>query len=363
MRGAVKTEMMRERLEPVLPFFILLSLLYLGFLTLRPFVPALLWALTLGVALAPLHIGLQRRLWGRRALATFAATLLMLLFLLLPMLGLSRALIAFVPEILHWIDGLSLPQKDGDAGLALHATNLFSRDLELVWSTIRSDFAAIQTYFGSELRPFAVWLLGEGRVLGTFVLEFGLGILVAAILLHHQDEVRPFLERFFLRVGGPTGLKMAGHAGITIRSTFLAVLLAAAAQSAVASVAYIVSGVPHWAILCALTFLLAMFQVGPFLIWIPIAIWLVQGGQPGLAVFVCVWGLVAVGLTDNLVRTVFVSKASKVPGILAFLGAIGGLFAWGIVGVFLGPVIVAVCHKIAIEWVNEPLGRSGGAPG
>lgn len=345
---------MSERLEALVPVFILLSVLFMGFLTLKPFVPALLWALTLGVALAPLHTGLENRLWGRRALATLVTTLLMLLFLLLPIIGLSRAMIAFVPDILHWVDGLALAPKEGQAGLSLNADNLLSRDLELVWATIRSDIVAIQGYFGAELRPFAVWLLGEGRVLGTFVLEFALGILVASILMHHQQDVRLFLRQFFLRAGGPGVLQMAIHAGNTIRSTFLAVLLAAAAQAAVASVAYIVSGVPHWAILCALTFLLAMFQIGPILIWIPIAIWLVQGGQPGLAVFVCVWGLVAVGLTDNLVRTVFVSKTSKVPGILAFLGAIGGLVAWGIVGVFLGPVIVAVCHKIAIEWVAGP---------
>ena len=350
--GRVTTESAKKKLESALPVVLLLSLAFLAFTVLRPFLPALLWALTLGVALAPLHSALQKRLWNRPSLATTVVSLLMLLFLLLPMLGLSRALIAFVPDIVKWVDDMELPSHNGGVGLTLDAGNLISRDIAQVWATLRSDMSAIQEYFGSEIKPFAAWLLNEGRMLGSFVLEFALGILVAAVLMHEQTRVAQFLRQLFLRIGGPETLETASHAAMTIRTTFIAVLLAAAAQTAVASIAYVASGVPHWAILCAATFLLAMLQVGPILIWAPVAIWLVQGGQTGLAVFVTLWCLIVVGLTDNLVRAVFVSKASHVPGLLAFLGAIGGLMTWGIVGVFLGPVIVAVCYRMAVGWVS-----------
>ncbi len=342
----------RDVIEMILPFVIVFAIFFLGYQTLRPFLPAMLWALTLGVSLAPLHARLRARLWGRAGLATTVVTILMLLLLLLPMIGLSRAIIAFIPDVLKWIDGLSLPTELENAGL-YRRDKLTDQEPSILWARLKSDVAIIEGYFGTELKPFASWLLQEGRQVGGFVLEFALGIVLAAILLQKQDRVGPALERLFLRIGGETGSHMAAHAAVTIRSTFLAVILAAAAQSAVASVAYIASGVPHWAILTALTFLLAMFQVGPVLIWVPIAVWLALGGQPGMAVFVCIWGLVAVGLTDNLVRTVLVTKASEIPGILAFLGAIGGLLAWGIVGVFLGPVIVAVCYKMVLVWGGD----------
>jgi hypothetical protein len=110
---------------------------------------------------------------------------------------------------------------------------------------------------------------------------------------------------------------------------FIGLLSSAAAQTAAASFAQFVAAVPHWPVLALVTFILAMVQIGPILVWAPIAIWLWVDGQTAMAVFMAGRGLVVVGLIDNIVRAVIVSRASELPALLALLGAIGGLVAPG----------------------------------
>ena len=127
---------------------------------------------------------------------------------------------------------------------------------------------------------------------------------------------------------------------------------AAAAQTTVASFAYWLAGAPHWPILSLLTFVLGLIQIGPILIWLPLSIWLWIDGQIAMSIFVSGWGLLFVSLTDNVVKAMVLARGANLPAILAFLSALGGLIAWGIVGLFLGPVMVAVCYQIIRSWLQ-----------
>lgn len=342
----------REVIETALPLAALLLLLFLGALTLRPFLPALLWGAILSVSLYPAHRRLVGRLGGRRSLATLATALALCVVMLLPIAGLARALIAFIPEALTWLESsggpafLPGPPSTGVLGLA-------EAEARSVWDAFLGDLDAVRKQFGANVQPVASWLLSEGRVVGTFVLEFALGVVIASILLNNAERIAAQLGRFAHRVGGDFGAETVSRAVLTIRSTVFGILGSAAAQAAVASVGYVVVGAPHWPILALATLLLGILQVGPILIWAPIAIWLWLAGEVGLAIFLTAWGLVAVGLTDNLVKTAVVSRGAKVPAILAFLGALGGLITWGIVGIFLGPVIVAVCYQLILRWLQD----------
>jgi predicted PurR-regulated permease PerM len=343
---------MKGTVEAFLPFAILLTIFILGFITLRPFIPAIVWALVLSIALAPLHERIETAVWGNRKLATALIAVLMIVVLLLPIVGLSRAILAFVPEALAWLETLS------EAALRERITvpdgsSFWQGDLAAIWNTIVADLAIIQRHTDSDFRPLLLWLVEESRLLGAFVLEFALGIILAALIINQKHQIATALERLFGRLAGGSGRPVAATAIVTIRSTVYGILGAAAAQTLAASVIYIVSGVPHWMMLSFLTFILAMVMVGPILVWAPIAVWLLIDGHVMLGLFVVFWGLVVVGLTDNLVRSVAVARTSDLPASLAFLGAIGGLLAWGVLGVFLGPVIVALCRHLILEWVRE----------
>ena len=357
----------RDALDTSLPLVVLLLLVLLGFSTIRPFLPAILWGVFLSVSLMPFHRRVVHALGGRRLLATIAVGCLLTLVLILPILGLSRSLVAFLPEALVWISEEGTTLIDPDGVPVEVERNLFTGEIRSIWDTLLRDLQFIRDHFGEELRPAALWLIREGRLVGVFLAEFALGVLLASILLYRAEPLGRVAGVFLDRIGGAFATGLGRKAVITIRSTVLGLLGSAAAQTAVASFAYYLADVPHWPILSMLTFMLGLVQIGPILIWLPISFWLWSNGQIGMAIFVSLWGLVVVGLTDNLVKSLVVARGADVPALLAFLGAVGGLLSWGVVGIFLGPVILAVCYQLALGWLErdvlepepEPENRNG----
>ncbi len=140
---------------------------------------------------------------------------------------------------------------------------------------------------------------------------------------------------------------------LTIRYTVLGILGSAAVQTALAAFSFWVVGVPHWPLLAFASFLLGLLQVGPVLVWGPIAIWLWLQDNTGMAIFLSVWGLIVVGLSDNAVKSLVVARGADLPTVLVFLGAVGGLLIWGIVGIFLGPVVLALCMELLLWWLED----------
>ena len=351
----------RELIDGALPLFILLTLFFIGFTTLEPFLPAIVWGIILSVSLRPVHDQFTRKLAGRRTLATLVVGIFMVLILVLPIAVLSRALIAFMPDAIQWISDIGGPSLSPDVTNSSPTASSEDR-LAALWTSLIADLQYVRNHFSDELRPVAFWMIGEGRLLGSFVIEFALGVLLATILLHQARSTGLAFENFVERVGGSFGKDIVERSVLTIRSTVFGLLGSAAAQTAVASFAYWLAGAPHWPILSLFTFMLGLIQIGPILIWLPLSIWLWVDGQIGMSIFVSVWGLIVVGLTDNVVKTLVVARGANLPAILAFLGAIGGLITWGIVGLFLGPVIVAVCYQIILAWLQPDLAPAENHP-
>lgn len=340
----------RDLIEAALPLIVLLTLFFLAYNTLEPFLPALVWGVILAVALKPSHDALLRRLGGRRGIATALLTLAMTIVLIVPMLGLSQALLAFLPELLRW-------GTEQTAALAPNETAAPTLPLpsspETIWGAIRDDVNFIRGHFEDEIRPVVFWLISEARLVGTFVFEFALGVILAAVLLHRSSPVGTAFLNLAERVAGPIAHSIASSAVVTIRSTVFGVLGSAFVQTALASASFWFVGAPHWPVLAMITFILAMIQIGPILVWVPLSIWLWGDGETVLAIALIAWSIGVVGLSDNLVKMVMVSRGADIPSILAFLGALGGFLTWGIVGLFLGPVVIAVCYQITLLWLRQ----------
>lgn len=338
----------RELLERVLPLCAIAIVFILGALALSPFAPALLWSVFVSVALFPLHGNLTNRLGGARGIATTITVIGLIVIVLLPMLFLLRSIIAVLPEL---------------AVLLLEEVNLEKIGLDVpanmpptwinLWNGLRDDFEAIKSIAGNDLRLLLSSLMFEGRLIGHFVLEFLLGLILAAVILQNGPPLHQLSAKAFQKLGGVRGLKLAERSVLTIRYTVLGILGSAAVQTAIAAFAYWLVGVPHWPLLAFATFMLGLLQVGPVLIWGPLALWLLWGGQSGMAIFLALWGLFAVGLSDNAVKAVVVARGANLPATLVFLGAVGGLLIWGVVGIFLGPVILALCLELILWWLEE----------
>ena len=171
-----------------------------------------------------------------------------------------------------------------------------------------------------------------------------------AVFLANRHRVSVFATTFFDRIGGAFATHLLDKSVLTTRSTVRGVVGSAVAESVVAAFGYWLAGVPAWALLGGLTFFAALVQIGAPLVWIPVTIWLFAQNEPAWAIFMIAWGAVVVYTVENVSRPILAGKASHLPGLLIFVGVVGGLFAWGLIGVFLGPVILAVAYELIQEW-------------
>jgi predicted PurR-regulated permease PerM len=340
-----------KTIERILPVTVLLAVIMIALLTLYPFLPAILWGGMLAIAVEPRYQWLVRKLDGRRGRAAWLTGIILALLFMIPTIGLARALLAFLPDVFSWLER----QAAADHSLVpdpLHQIPAIGPHISALWQSMFSDASTLATHFGDELKAVLLWMLQEIEILGLFVFEFAVGVILAVLLVYHGERVTELFIKFLDRIGGHFAQRMAAHSVLTTRQAVRGVLGAALAQTLVATFSYIVAGIPGWIIWAGLTFILSLVQIGPVLIWLPMSLWLWASGQPLMALFVFLWGLVVVNLTDNIVRPMLVSKDLDLPAILAFLGAVGGLLEWGVVGVFLGPVIVAVGYELLIKWIE-----------
>jgi predicted PurR-regulated permease PerM len=340
-----------ELIEKLAPIGLVLAVLLVALLTIYPFLPAILWGVVLGIAVAPLHERLLVSLGNRRKLAATLTGLGLALCFVVPAIGIARALASFLPSALNWVEQIALAGL-GHPPKPVVNLPLVGEALAGLWRSFGTDMASVATHFSDELKAIVVWVAYEGEVLGIFVLEFAIGVMLAVVLVYNFDRVSELSGKFFDRLGGTFARRMAAQSVLTTRQTVIGVLGAALAQTLVATFSYIIAGVPGWIIWAGITFIMSLIQIGPALVFVPMSIWLWTQGQSGMAIFVLLWGLVVVNLVDNVVRPVLVSKGAHIPASLAFLGALGGLVEWGLVGVFLGPVVVAVCYEMILKWIE-----------
>ena len=177
-------------------------------------------------------------------------------------------------------------------------------------------------------------------MIGRGVLQLILSILVAYFLYRDGAWVAERVLGGVIRVGGDRGERLLTLAGNTVRGVVYGILGTAIVQGVIAGIGFLIAGVPGAIVLALLTFILAFFPMGPPIIWIPVTILLFNRGQTGWGVFMLIWGLF-VSSIDNVVKPWLISKGSDMPFILTFFGVIGGMFAFGFIGVFIGPTLLA----------------------
>lgn len=346
-----------------LPLAVVILVFFLGALTLSPFAPALLWAIFTAIALLPLYVQLVERSGLRRGFVTLLTAIGLIVIVVVPMVILLRSILGLLPEL-----GLALAEGGRLATIGIELPPGTPATWVGLWNGLRDDLQSLREVIGNDLQLMVPTILLEGRLVGHFVLEFLLGLILACVILHNSEALGRYAVSAVESLGGERGLDLGRGTVLTIRYTVLGVLGSAAVQTAVAAFAYWLVGAPHWPLLAFATFMMGLLQVGPVLIWAPLAIWLWLDERTGMAFFLVLWGFVAVGLSDNVVKALVVARGANLPALLVFLGAVGGLLVWGIVGVFLGPVILAVCLELVYWWLShertgvEAEGESGDVP-
>jgi predicted PurR-regulated permease PerM len=332
------------------------GLIAASFWVLRPFLPAVIWATMIVVATWPALRGLQARLWGRRSLAVLVMTLALLAVLAVPLTMAVGAIVERADDVVAWARSLTarplpaLPERVADLPLV---GKRIAAEWQRLASTAPDELAARVTPYLTEI---ARWLIARAGGLGTFLLQFLLTVAVAALLYAKGERVAAAVLAFARRLAGEDGAQVAILSAGAIRAVALGIVVTALVQSVIGGIGLVVTGVPHAFLLTCVMLMLGIAQIGPAPVVLGAVIWLYANGHTVGGTVMVVWGVVTAGL-DNVLRPVLIRKGADLPLVLVIAGVIGGLLAFGLVGLFVGPVVLAVTYTLLGAWVRagEPL--------
>jgi predicted PurR-regulated permease PerM len=317
----------------------------------QPFLLPGVWAAMLAVALWPLLLRSQAWLGGRRAWAVALLSLLLLLILLVPLYLGVRAIVENADRIADLPKSLStwtIPEPPQWLPTLPFGERLDSRWREIASEPPEARAARLAPYAGDVAR----WLVGEVGSVGALLLHFLLTVVLSAILFATGERAARGVRRFALRLIGAPGGKAVELAAQAVRAVALGVVLTAVLQSALVGIGFAVVGLPFAALFTTVSFVLSVAQIGPLPLLIGAVVWVYSAHGAAWGTGYLAWALVC-GLIDNVVRPVLIKRGADLPLLLIFAGVIGGLLAFGVVGLFVGPVVLAIGYMLLEDWMSE----------
>jgi predicted PurR-regulated permease PerM len=335
----------------VLAVLLIATLIGASFWVLRPFLLALVWATMIVVATWPLMLNVQSAL-RRRWLAVTVMTAAMLIVLIVPLSLAVQSVVENSDTIVQTVRGLTTheipPPPDWVAKIPLVGSQISG-----YWHGVA---AGGKEGLAGRLAPYAGdaarWLAGQFGNIGLLGFHFLLTVAIAAILYANGENASDGVIRFGRRLAGDRGERVVRLAGQAIRGVALGVVVTALVQTVLAGLGLAVAGVPYAALLTAVVLFLCIAQIGPLVVLAPAVIWLFWIDETGRATLLLVWTLVVAPI-DNVLRPILIRRGADLPMLLIFAGVIGGLLSFGIIGLFVGPVMLAVTYTLLREWVNE----------
>lgn len=337
----------------------LLAVLVLGLLIvgslwiLRPFLGPSIWAAMVVVTTWPVMLRVQARLRGKRWAAVTVMTLLLLLLFAVPLTLTLLTLVDNADRIVDWaktLTSMRLPATPPDwvATLPLVGARIVTAWEQAVAAGLEGLLPKLQPYAGGVTR----WFVAEVGSVGFVLMQFLLTVAIAAVMYANGEEAARQVRAFAHKLGGARGGDMVTLAGAAIRGVALGVGVTAVVQAALGGLGLLLAGVPFAGLLTALMFMLCIAQIGALPVLLPAMVWSFWSGDTGWGIFLAVWSGI-VGTLDNFLRPMLIRLGADLPLLLIFSGVIGGLLAFGLVGIFVGPVVLAVGFTLFESWLAE----------
>lgn len=328
------------------------TLLVIGcLLVLQPFVTALLCAAIVCFSTWPLYEWTVRRLGGRSSVAALAMTLLLILLFVLPLALLALTLADTATPVIDWlretfVHGLPLP-PDWVRDLPIAGDSL-----DAAWRDLATNKAKLAEAMKKIAPPVQQGMFKAGLLLGEGVIQLSLAAFIAFFLYRDGNALVAAMREAMKRLAGELAPGLLVTVGGTVQGVVYGLVGTAVAQGIVAVIGFAIAGVPGALLLGFLTFMLSMVPIGPPLIWGGAAAWLAFQSQSGWALFMVIYGFVVISGIDNVIKPLLISRGSSLPFALIFLGVMGGVVAFGFVGIFLGPTLLAVGLSVLDEWLQ-----------
>lgn len=329
---------------------ILLMLLIAWCLTiLMPFLSPVIWGLIIAVSLAPLHVRLTKKLKGKNKLSAILITLVLLAILIIPAALFTNSMVDGAKEVGALITNEEVkipPPNEKVKEWPLIGSSTYD-----LWSQASRNLESVIKKYSDEIAGAGQWLVHTLVGTGLSVIMIFLSIIISGVFLMNSEAGDKLASNLSKKLMGDRGLEIGKMAESTIRNVTKGVLGVAFIQSFAAGLGFVLAGVPYaglWAIICLF---LAIIQVGPGLVIIPVIayLWSSMGG-----VGATLWTIyfIVVMLGDNVIKPILLGKGAPVPMLVIFLGAIGGFMATGFLGLFTGAVVLSLGYKLFLIWIN-----------
>ncbi len=333
-----------------------LGFIFLGCVAiLKPFFPALLLALIFCLSTWPTFIWLKQRLGGRTTVAATLMTLSIAVGFLVPLIFLGSSLSDNFSQVFTVI---MTSLRDGPQN-----GHSWIRDIPWMGENLEKF---IQTYPVERqqqlVAPVTNVLIKTGTSIGRGVIDLSIGVLITFFFFCHGAQAAQHLRNLIERFVGQRGQHLLNVSKKTMIGVVYGILGTALAQGGLAAIGFWIAGVPGAPFLGLLTFLLSFVPFGAPLIRVPASIWLFTQNQMVMGIFLALWGLGAISAIDNLVRPYFISLGTNLPFLLVLLGVLGGIIAFGFIGLFIGPTLLAVAYTIVLEWSTGKKPQTGPEP-
>ena len=345
---------MGKRFEYLVQLFTVLVLVVGCFLVLRPFLAATLLAAVICITSWPVYESLLRRFKGRKNWAALTMTIALTLVVILPLTLVAYSLADNVTAVYEFIKHI-IDKGPMEPPAWVASLPLVGHSLNDYWHLIANSHKEMAVLTKRVLEPAKDFMLAGGMILGQGVIEMSLSVFICFFFYRDGAAVSDFLNTAMGRIAGAHAQKIAVIIDKTVRNVMYGLLGSSLAQGIVATLGFAIAGVPAALVLGVATGILSLIPIGPPLIWGGAVVWLFYQGDAGWAVFMLLWGVVMISGVDNMVLPLMLSRDSNLPFILLLLGVMGGVVAFGFVGIFLGPTLLAVGFSLLKKWSTREI--------
>ena len=325
-------------------------LLYWTLILVRPFISIVIWSVVLSVALYPVFVWMSHFLGGRRRLAAFLVTVLTLLVVIGPATWLALGLIDSLRVISERLDfsSLAIPAPSQ----SVKEWPLIGDPIYQFWDLASTNFKAALAKILPQLKPLGGSLLRIGADTGIGMIKFLASIVVAGFLFSPAPALADAVKSFSRKLNPERGEEFAVQAAATIRAVSRGVIGISVLQALLAGLGLMAAGVPQASLIAFAVLILGIIQIGPTIVIVPVIIWSWTVMETGSALLFTAY-MIPVNLIDNILRPIVMGRGLKTPMLVILIGVIGGTLAYGITGLFLGPIVLAVIWELLAAWIKE----------
>jgi len=340
---------MRRALEASIRIGIIALLVLWCLAIVQPFVGPLLWGIVMATAARPLHERLTGLLGNRPSAAAGLLVVLALALLIGPTLALAGNLVETAATLAHEFKAGDLRVPPPPA--TVESWPIVGEQIFAAWSEASRNLETTLTRYAPQLKELGLWLVSTAAATGGGLLLFVISIVIAGVLLNRAEGAAAAARRIATRFAGERGAELTTLAQATVMSVTRGILGVAIGQSLLAGLGMLVVGVPGAGLWALLVLLLAVVQLPPLIVLGPVILYVFSTSSVVVAVLFAIWSL-AVALGDSVVKPILMGRGVDVPMLVVFLGAIGGFMRAGIIGLFVGAVVLCVSYKLFLAWLE-----------